>query len=436
MTPPSGRKPLSRGAGGSSRRVRIEKLAPTGEGIARTAEGVGFVDRALPGELVETTLYEVTKKFWRGSLRAVLEVSRDRVDTAHASCAGCDWAHFEAAAARAAKRTLFLETMQRIGKLDAALFGELPVAASPPGYRLRARLHGSGRGSAASLGYFAPGTHRVEPADACEAIGSATRSLLPVLREAIAGSGASVSDAGILEDFESAHRLIRVTVAGDPAQAARLGLSLSEAFEGVRVRGSDGRMLLERGNRLLSLLVSGRRFSVSVDSFFQANRYLVPELCADVATEASKVAPGTALDAFGGVGLFAGALLAAGHRVTSVEADAGAVADARRTREGWADGGRWEVTASTVAEFLRQEDRRFACAVADPPRAGLGAELAREIARRVESVLVYVSCDPATLARDLPAIRGEGLEIRSAKLYDLLAFTHRIEAVVCLERRA
>ena len=98
-----------------AREVRIEKLAPTGEGIVRSADGVGFVDGALPGELVATTLYEVRKRFWRGSLRAVLEPSPDRVGGPHAGCAGCDWAHFAPDAALRAKSELFLETMRRIG---------------------------------------------------------------------------------------------------------------------------------------------------------------------------------------------------------------------------------------------------------------------------------------------------------------------------------
>lgn len=416
-----------------SRQVRIEKLAPTGEGIARTSDAVGFVDGALPGELVATTLYEVRKRFWRGSLRAVIEPSPDRVDGPHARCAGCDWAHFAPAAARSAKRELFLETMARIGKLDPAQFGELPVAASAPGYRLRTRLHAAG----GEPGYFAPGTHRVVSAGACEAIAPDTRALLPGAGAAIASSGAAVSEIATLEDFGGARRLIRATVSGDPARAAQLGLDLSEMFQGVRVRSEDGRKLLERGSRSLDLAVGGRAFDVSVDSFFQGNRFLVPELFADVAAAAAAGAePGEALDAFGGVGLFAGALAASGHRVLSVEGDTEAVADARRTKERWPDGDRWEIEAASIGRFLEEDDRRFACVVADPPRAGLGAELARDLARRSRALLLYVSCDPATLARDLPAILSEGFRIRHAKLYDLFAFTHRVEALVALERAA
>ena len=412
--------------------VRIEKLAPTGEGIVRNEGGVGFVAGALPGELVATTQYEVKKRFWRGRLEAVLEPSPDRLAGPHAGCAGCDWAHLAPEAARDAKRELFLETMRRIGKLEPDLFGELPVESSPAEYRLRVRFHAAG----GRVGYYAPGSHRVVSAASCEAIAAPTRALLPALEAAAASSGASVTEVALLEARDGSRRLVRATAAGPPPAAARLGESLRSSFDGVTVRSPEGRLQVERGERALALTAGGRSFSVAVDTFFQGNRFLLDRLCEDVAAEAARVAPGDALDAFGGTGLFAGALLSAGHRVQSVEAEAGAVADARRTRAEWPDAERWEIAAATVERFLEEDDRRFGAVVVDPPRAGLGEALARELARRAKARFVYVSCDPATLARDLAALTGEGFVIRTARLYDVFAFTHRVEALVALERAA
>lgn len=416
----------------AGREVRVEKLAPTGEGVVRGKDGVGFVEGGLPGELVATTVYEVRKRFWRGRVRAVLEPSAYRVRGPHAGCAGCDWSHFAEAASREAKRGLFLETMRRIGKLDPAPFGELPIAASAPGYRMRIRLHADGD----RVGFHAPGTHRVVPAGDCEALAPATRSLLPAIEDAIRASDARVEEVGILESGNGERRLVRATAEGDPSAAAALGENLAGSFQGVRVLGAGGSVLLERGDPSLEIDVAGRRFSVSVDSFFQGNRSLVGALSDAVGEEARAAPTGDALDVFGGVGLFAGALLAGGHRVVSVEADPGAVRDAVRTREGWGDRDRWEVAETTTAAFLDEDDRCFDVVVADPPRAGLGTELASALSRRAKSRFVYVSCDPATLARDLPAILAEGFAIRNARLFDLFAFTHRVEALVALERTA
>jgi len=416
-----------------TRTVAIEKLAPTGEGVARTADGVGFVDRALPGEFVETNVYEVRKRFWRGAVRSVRLPSPDRVGGPHADCAGCDWSHFAVEPALGAKRELFLETLRRIGRLDRGEVGEVSIGrVSPPGYRLRTRLHVEG----SELGYFAPGSHRVVPADLCEGIAENTRALFPRVRAVLEMSDANVRELAILESVDGARRLARATAEGDAGQAAGLGEGLARLFDGVRVESTDGRSILTKGEAALPLEVGGRVFTISVDTFFQGNRHLVGDLYAAVAEDARLAPPGEALDVFGGAGLFAGALLDAGHRATSVEGHEGAAADARVTRESWADRDRLETVEASAVDFLADDDRRWTCVVADPPRAGLDVALARELVRRTRNVFLYVSCDPATLARDLSAILAEGFRIRHTRLLDLFAFTHRVEAIVTLERAA
>jgi tRNA/tmRNA/rRNA uracil-C5-methylase (TrmA/RlmC/RlmD family) len=182
--------------------------------------------------------------------------------------------------------------------------------------------------------------------------------------------------------------------------------------------------------------VGERRLLASAGAFFQANRHLLSALHDAVAREAAGAPPGDALDAFGGVGLFAGALLDAGGGVTSVESDAEAAECARATRREWPDGKRWTIAEEAVSEFLARDAAHFASVVVDPPRAGLGRGVAAELADRCDGRFIYVSCDPATLARDLAEILGRGFVMRSAELFDLFAFTHRIEAVVSLDRAA
>lgn len=418
------------------RRVTIEKLAPTGEGIARTAEGVGFVQGALPGEQVEAEVGQTKKRFWFGRAAAILSASALRVAGPHAGCAGCDWAHFDPEAARQEKRRLFLETMERIGELDPALFGELPLYASPPGYRIRSRFHVAGRGGHTVLGFHAPGTNRVVPADSCEALSGSMRSALPSIREAIAESGVAVAEIATLETPDASRRVAAVGLAEKPSGFGAGGLAsgLRGTFEGVRVRGPDGSVLERHGPARLPIEVEGRAFEVAADSFFQVNRHLAGRLSTDVRAEAAAEGPAIALDAYGGVGFFAGALLDAGHRVVSVEESALAAADAERTRKAWAVADRWRIVASPVARFLAGTSDGFDVVVADPPRAGLGLRLAHDLAARTRRRLIYVSCDPATLARDLAVLRGEGFAISGARLYDLFGFTHRIEAVVSLAR--
>jgi tRNA/tmRNA/rRNA uracil-C5-methylase (TrmA/RlmC/RlmD family) len=419
------------------RRVTVEKLAPTGEGIARGAEGVGFVEGALPGEQVEAQVHEVRKRFWKGRAVSLLSRSAERRAGPHAECAGCDWSYLDVEAARREKRRLFLETMERIGGLPAELFGDVPIVASPPGYRLRARFHATGRGQETALGYYAPRTHRVEPAETCEALPEALRALLPRLRDAVAESGEAVSSVATVGTLDGTPRIARI-LSGARADEDRAGAhalcgALEGLFEGVAVEGGRGELLASRGERRLWLSVGGRDLPVAAQTFFQSNRFLVEDLHRDVRVEAAAVPAGHALDAFGGVGLFAGALLDAGHEVLTVEADTHAVEQALEAKRRW-QAKAWRVVRSGVLPFVRSSAELFDLAVADPPRAGLGRELAAALADRVRRRIVYVSCEPATLARDLTAIVARGYRIVGARLYDLFSFTHRVEAVVVLSR--
>jgi tRNA/tmRNA/rRNA uracil-C5-methylase (TrmA/RlmC/RlmD family) len=418
------------------RRVTIEKLAPTGEGVARTLDGVGFVAGALPGEDVEAEVTSSKKRFWFGRAVSVTFPSRDRVAGLHAGCAGCDWSHFDLGAARDAKAQLFLETMERIGELTPETFGQPRVVPSPPAYRIRSRFHVEGRGRQAILGFHAPGTRRVLPAEACEALSDEMRAALPAAREAVAASGLSVAEIATLETPDASRRVAAVTLAEEPEGFApgALAGALAGAFEGVRVKGPGGGVLARHGPVRLPIEVEGRPFEISAGTFFQVNRHLYPSLYADARAEAARVPSGLALDAFGGAGFFAGALLDAGHRVISVESSETASEDAGRNRRAWAAADSWRISSSAVDLYLGASKDAFDLVVADPPRAGLGLRLAAELASRAGSRLIYVSCDPATLARDLSVILREGFAVASVRLYDLFAFTHRVEAMVVLDR--
>jgi 23S rRNA (uracil1939-C5)-methyltransferase len=418
------------------RRVTITGLAPTGEGIARTPDGVGFVAGSLPGEEVDAEVVEVRKRFWKGRAVGIRVRSPERLSGGHADgCPGCDWAHVGLERAREWKRALFRETMERIGELPRESFGELPIAPSRPAYRLRNRFHVSGRGDSARVGFFAPGTHRVESVVGCEAIGEATRALLPRLAGAVSDSGAPLEEIATVEALDGLGRLASATLAlsGDRQEGNALLTRLEPLFDGVTVRSAKGAVLARAGKERLWLPVAGREFPVTAGVFFQGNRHLVGELYADVARAAAAVPAGRALDAFGGVGFFAGALLDAGHAVVSVEADHAAVELALEARKRW-KAGNWEIERSAVLPFLDGEPCLFDLAVLDPPRAGLGLRLSGALPVRVGGRLIYVSCDAATLARDLAVLAAAGLAIVDARLYDLFAFTHRVEAVVILER--
>ncbi len=415
------------------RRVSITNLAPTGEGVSKTSDGVGFIAGALPGEEVDAEVLEVRKKFWKGRAAAILSRSPLRRSGSHAEgCAGCDWSYFDIESALGAKRDLFLETMERIGELSPRLFRDLPIEPSPLAYRLRNRFHVAGRGETVSLGYFLPRTHRVEPAGDCEALSDSMRATLPRLSDAITASGAAVAEVATVENLDGSQRLARAALPSraDRRDANAVLQAVSGLFDGVSVAGAGGLILARGGERRLWIRIRDRDFPLTAGTFFQGNRHLLEPLSAAVAREAASIPPGRALDLFGGVGFFAGALLDAGHRVVTVEANHAAVELAQAAKKRWRAES-WTVRHSDALAFLEQSRDSFAVTVADPPRAGLPAPLPRLLSRR-GGLLLYVSCEPATLARDLAALVAGGLHIRMARLYDLFPLTHRVEAVVAL----
>jgi tRNA/tmRNA/rRNA uracil-C5-methylase (TrmA/RlmC/RlmD family) len=422
-------------------RAVVEKLAPTGEGVVRTREGVGLVSGALPGEDVEAEVLRVSRKIWRGRVTEIHAASPARRSGGHAGgCPACDWAHFDLSAARDAKRDLFLETMSRIGKLSAGDFGALPVEPSPAGYRLRSRFHAERRGGGdVVVGGFAPRTHRVESLAECLALGAEARALLPRLERALAGSGEDVPEIATVESLDGKRRLVGATLSvsgrGEaPARAKRLSAAIAPLGEGGVIRDGAGNAVSSWGTQRLWIAPAGRELPASPDAFFQANRFLVGPLAGYVRDAAAGVPASDALDLFGGVGLFAGSLLDAGHSVVSVESGREAASGARLARDRWQAKKRWRIERGDALGFAAADSGREAVVVADPPRGGLGLPLARALAGRAGRRIVYVSCDPATLARDLAAITAEGWTISGARLFDLFALTHRVESVVVLDR--
>ena len=270
--------------------------------------------------------------------------------------------------------------MPRIGKLAAGDFGALSVEPSPAGYRLRSRFHGERRGGGeVVVGGFAPRTHRVESLAECLALGAQARGFLPRLERALAESGEDAPEIATVESLDGKRRLSRQPFprkhpprprpdvgrlrrgrSGCPPRSPPLRRVASSAT------GPGRRLLL--GAQRLWISPAGRELPATADAFFQANRFLVGPLAGYVREAAAAVPASDALDLFGGVGLFAGSLLDAGHSVVSVESD----------REGRPPGPGSRATAGTRGSdggiergdalgFAAADPGRESVVVADPP---------------------------------------------------------------------
>jgi len=382
-----------------SLRLRIERLAPTGEGVAHESGKVVFVDGALPEETVDALVYEEKARYARAAAAEVREASPERrpIDAHAGACGGTDWAHVLPESARRWKRELSLETMQRLGGAAPSAFGELPISASPLEYRLRNQLHASG----GTVGFYARRSHRIVPIDGCEIVSRDTRRKAAAFAE-----GEGTVEALETVETGSAHRLVwRAAGAGFPDSAGALDVD-----------------------------VGGRPFRVSAGSFFQVNRHRLLAFFESIRDLAAAVAPVRALDAYAGAGFLSRALVEAGAGVTAVESSLSASSDAKTNRERFDAGGRIDLRHGSVEDYLDGSAGIHDVVVADPPRGGLGPR-ASAVAALARRRLIYVSCEPASLARDLAPLSAAGLAIAEARLEDFFPLTHRVEAIVVFDRR-
>jgi 23S rRNA (uracil1939-C5)-methyltransferase len=423
-------------------RLRIEKAIYGGAGLARAEGQAVFVPLTLPGEEIEAHLTETRRGYATAELDSVLEASAARVQAPcpyFGACGGCHYQHAHYAAQVEIKAAILQETLERakIREIPAIV----PITGEPFGYRNRVRLHVQRKPFA--LCYKRRGSHVNLPVATCPIAAPGLQQALAILT----AEGERLGLVGWVSELElftnqdeSAMMLALWT--GLPAPEAERALTKcgSELLQvlptlaGISVFAAEkekasSRVLAHEGEATLHYRVGGREYRVTAGSFFQVNRFLIDGLVQIVTEDESGAA---AWDLYAGVGLFS---LPMGERfaeVTAVESSGAAVHDLRENLRGT----RHHVVAAETVDFLRRAARQRGAApdlvVVDPPRAGLGREVTTLLGKMQPRNITYVSCDPATLSRDLVALVESGYRLRKMHLVDLFPQTFHLESVTHL----
>lgn len=374
-------------------------IAAGGDAIARDGDGrVVFLAGALPGERVRVAITERRRDYSHGRVVKILEPSPFRVvapcPALGLGCGGCQWQHVTPEGQRELKHAMVLDALRRIAKLPDPTVEQV-VDLPGTGYRttLRAMV------TDGVAGYRRGGTHDQVTVDDCLVAHPLVADLLlhgryPGAREVVLRCGARTGE-----------RLVHPRPSGAP----------------VEVPGDVRRDHLHEE-------VDGRRWRISGPSFFQPSPEGA-EALVRLVRDAAGLAPdgGRAIDLYSGIGLFAGTLATLGWQVTAVEGQAAAVADAEVNL---AEDG---VTVSRC-DVRRWKPQPAELVVADPSRAGLGAEGVAVVAGCAPAEVVLVSCDPAAMARDVRLLAGHGYRHVSSSPVDLFPHTFHVEVVTLLER--
>ncbi|HTA69306.1 MAG TPA: class I SAM-dependent RNA methyltransferase [Bryobacteraceae bacterium] len=375
----------------------IEKLVYGGDGLSRLDGKVVLTPYVLPGEVVRAEVEPVKKDLFRGRLIEVISQSASRVSPPcpyFQHCGGCHYQHTDPNFQVEQKRSILREALRRVGKIDFS--GEIQtITGEPWGYRNRAQLHIED----GNVGYFEHGSHSLCPIERC-VIAS------PALNEAI-----SKLKGQLLENVNTTIELFTNETDTQVHIWDRLPASARRLLESLGTTGP----------------IEYTGFRVSPNSFFQVNRYLVDDLVTCAVADSGGE---WAVDLYAGVGLFSARLAQTFKRVTAVESSRRAFHDLRFNMERR----ELQVTAENqpAEDYLTGLRQTPELILADPPRTGLGKYAVRELLRIRAPQLAIVSCDPATLARDLQGLLAGGYHMRQITLVDLFPQTFHVETVVHL----
>ena len=394
-----------------------------------------FVRHALPGERVRATVTQATARFARADATEILRPSDDRVRppcpyARPGGCGGCDWQHASLPAQRALKAAVIRQQLSRIGGIDI----DVEVQALD--------------GDDAGLGWRTVVSFAVDAAGSAGLRKHRSHEIVEVERCLIAHD--LVTAADVTGTRWPGAQSVEVSVV--PATGERglevtgraAGEALREiAADSIRLVRKSGARTPVRGRGYLTQQAAGREWRVSLGSFWQVHPGAADALAAAVLAATDPRPGDVALDLYSGAGLFAGVLAEAvgpDGTVIAVEQDPSSVRDARHNLRSWP----WaQVYPGDVASVLRTEGLgRAAIAVLDPPRTGASRPVIDALCGSGESGtsgpglrrIAYVSCDPATLARDLRLLLDGGWQLGGLRGYDAFPMTHHVECVATLVR--
>jgi 23S rRNA (uracil1939-C5)-methyltransferase len=428
-------------------RLSIEKLVYGGDGLAHADGNTVFVPYVLPGEEVRANTKSKNKKLIWAELLEVTSPAKDREKAKcphFQKCGGCHYQHIPAAEQLRLKKEILRETLSRLGGItwDGAI---VEHSAEPYGYRNRAQW-AVRSGMPRALGYFLPESSVVVPIDECPVLSPRLSQTFAQLQD-MARSGTLPMGIQAIEAFaDSADKKIALNVAFDkfPKPAAELASIFQQALPAI-----ESLLLLDQkkdrfaltGPGYLTHEAGGFKYRVSHLSFFQVNRFLIEDL---LKTGTANTQGALALDLYAGVGFFTLPLAKTFEKVVSVDANLAATRDLYANAE--AAGVSIASHNEHAEEFLKKTGERPDFVILDPPRAGLGAEAVENLAELGASEIVYLSCDPSTLARDLAVFTGSPrkpkeitgpsirYEIAEMHLFDLFPQTFHIETFVRLRK--
>jgi len=402
--------------------VIVDQLAYGGDGLARLPEGRAvFIPLVIPGEKVSIRIVDDKQKYARAEVVEILTPSEQRIEAPcphFGVCGGCQYQHIRYDEQVQCKKLILKEQLSRIGHLDAV--GEIEVFPSdlPFGYRNVMQFHPLSNGK---LGLMKRNSNDVFELARC---------LLP--RQAIQDFWSNFAlepNTGIqrIEMRQNSDAELMITLEGEEGKIPEIEMDASVNM--VHRTGNESVVL--SGEDALTMWVQDVPFHLCSGSFFQVNDGVAEKLVTYLKAIVEKKAPQSVLDLYAGVGLFSRFLAPLVPTLVAIESAPHACRDFVINLDAFEHVSLYEGTAEEVLPAL---ELKTDLAVCDPPRAGLHADVIDALVESGVTTLIYVSCDPATLARDIQRLGEKGFSIEQIALFDMFPQAYHFETAVLLSR--
>jgi 23S rRNA (uracil1939-C5)-methyltransferase len=426
-TPNPNRQPAPPPANAEPLTLNLVGMAHGGSAFGRHEGRMIFVPYAIPGEQITARIVQDKGRFANAEGIEVLEPAEGRVypECPHFGpkrCGGCQWQHIDYAEQLRFKQEVLRDQLARLGGFaDPAV---LPTIASPTQweYRTHATFHLDDDGK---LGFVTTDNQRIRPIDECLIIRPELQALLEQI-DLEALDAPNIKQVRLQVGSKSDDLLIAIYTSDDQEPEVLLDIVASVAFVNA---GEESVPLI--GTGAVHYEIGGKQFRVTAGSFFQVNLSQAETLTRLVLSYLADSATGRILDLYSGVGLFTAFLAEQATEVVAVEFSPTACDDAAHNLAGLNN---VQLLTGTVEAHLAKLTGPFSAAVIDPPRTGMEAEALDALAALGPSRIIYVSCDPATLARDCKRLTSKGYRLVETQPVDMFPQTYHIESVSLLLR--
>ena len=405
--------------------VTMDKLVYGGDCMGHLPDGRAvFVPFVLPGEQVSVEIVEEKKRFAKGRAVNIVKASPDRIEPrcGHFEiCGGCQYQHLDYAKQLEVKQAIMLDQLQRIAGIENPPLQPIVPSPSPWNYRNYVQFH---LGQHGELGYIAVDGEHLLPISECHLPLDGINALWPQIE---LGEESGVYRLGMRQD--SYDEIMLIMEGEDPKPP--------EFSEDIPVSAvyapPDSRLTVLAGGDHLVFKLLDRNFQVSARSFFQVNGPIAEQMVQHVLDHLDFSGEPNALELYAGVGLFSAFLAPRVKHLTAVESAGSSCHDFAVNLDEFDNVDLYEAEAEEVIPALEDP---IDILVMDPPRAGLAPEVHDALGKLLPRQIAYISCDPATLARDLKKILQKGYELVSVTPFDQFPQTGHMESIVLMTRNS